>query len=466
MKVAFITSEVVPFSKTGGLADVAGALPIALAELGVDVSVFSPYYASVKKFPTQQLPNLITVPMGPRTEWGAVRRGGPFYFIEHDVFYNRAGLYGDGGGDYKDNLFRFVFLMRGALDFLAQTGAPDILHAHDWQAGLVPLYARTLYANAFPKTRSVFTIHNLAYQGRFWKELLPYTGLAWNHFTFLDLEMHDQINFMKGGLVHADAITTVSPTYAHEVQHPVHGWGLDGVLRDRSFRLHGILNGVDYNEWNPSSDPHIAVKYSAKSMEGKAACKAALQKRCGLPVRADVPVLSLVGRLAEQKGIDLFVQGADGLLHHDLQIVVLGSGEARLQNAVQSLPWRHRGKVSVYVAFDNAFAHQIMAGSDLLLVPSRYEPCGLTQLYALRYGTVPVVRTTGGLVDTVQHGVTGFRFDHYAPDSMQWAVGEAVGAFRDHARWAKIQSAGMSRDFSWDASARKYLGLYRTLAKS
>ena len=465
MKVAFITSEVVPYSKTGGLADVAGALPLALAKLGVEVSVFSPYYRSVRKYPTEQLPHLVTVPFGGRSEWGAVRRGGRFYFLEHDVFYNRDGLYGDGGGDYRDNLFRFVFLMRGALEFLAQTGAaPDILHAHDWQASLVPLYAKTLYAGAFPRAKSVFTIHNLAYQGRFWKEWLPLTGIGWNHFTYLDLEMHDQINFMKGGLVHADAITTVSPTYAHEIRHPVHGFGLHGMLNDRASRLHGILNGVDYDEWNPSADRHLPATYSARAMEGKAECKAALQRRCGLAVRPDVPILAVVGRLAEQKGIDLFVHGADGMLRHDLQIVVLGTGEAWLQNAVQSLAWRHPGRVSSTLAFDNGLAHQIMAGSDLLLVPSRYEPCGLTQLYALRYGTVPVVRTTGGLVDTVEHGVTGFRFDHYAPDSMQWAVGEALGAYRDPARWARIRAAGMSRDFSWDASARAYLDLYRSLA--
>src|SRR5437762_10602702 len=273
MKVAFITSEVVPYSKTGGLADVAGALPGALARLGVEVSVFSPLYPSVRKHPLEPLPNLITVPLGARKEWGAVRKSGRFYFIEHDLFFNRDGLYGDGQGDYKDNLLRFVFLMRGALEFLAQSGAaPEIIHAHDWQAGLIPLYLKTLYSNAFPKTKSVFTIHNLAYQGRFWKELLPLTGIGWSQFTFLDLESYDQINFMKGGLVHADTITTVSPTYAHEIQHPVHGWGLDGVLRDRASRLRGILNGVDYHEWNPATDPYLAVKYSSKSMDGKAMC--------------------------------------------------------------------------------------------------------------------------------------------------------------------------------------------------
>jgi starch synthase len=445
MKVAFISSEAVPYSKTGGLGDVVGVLPQALAKLGVEVSVFSPLYPSVRKYSLEDLDHLVTVPLGAfRTEWGAVRRDGRFYFIEHDAFFGRPGLYGNGQGDYKDNLQRFVFFMRGALEYLAQTGQkPDILHVHDWQTGLVPLYVKTVYSGAFPKTKTVFTVHNLAYQGRFWKEELPLTGLGWNHFTFLDLEYYDQINFMKGGLVHADALTTVSPTYAHEIQHPVHGWGLDGVLRDRASNLRGILNGVDYDEWNPEKDPN----------------------RCGLPARPDVPVIAIVGRLASQKGVDLFVRGADGILHNDVQMVVLGTGESWLQDAIQSTAARYRGKFSANIAFDNAFAHQIMAGSDILLVPSKYEPCGLTQLYALRYGTIPVVRSTGGLVDTVQHGVTGFRFDDYTPESMQWAVGEAIGAFRNAAQWAKLQAAGMSKDYSWDASAREYLKLYESLAR-
>lgn len=467
MKVAFITSEAVPYSKTGGLGDVAGVLPNALAKLGVDVSVFSPLYPSVRKFPLERVDHVITVPLGrSRTEWGGVQRKGRFYFLEHDNFFGREGLYGNGHGDYRDNLQRFVFFMRGALEYLAHTGQkPDVVHVHDWQTGLVPLYLKSIYAGAFPKTKSVFTVHNLAYQGRFWKEELPLTGIGWNHFTFLDLEYFDQINFMKGGLVHADALTTVSPTYAHEIQHPVHGWGLDGVLRDRRSNLTGILNGVDYDEWNPETDPHVAVKYSAKSMAGKAMCKAALQRRCGLPARPDVPVIAMVGRLAEQKGVDLFARGADGILHHDVQVVVLGSGERWLEDAVRSIAWRHPGKVSAHIAFDNAFAHQIMAGSDLLLVPSKYEPCGLTQMYALRYGTIPVVRSTGGLVDTVQHGVTGFRFDDYTPQAMQWTLGEALGAYRNSAQWAKLQAAGMGRDYSWDASAREYLKLYESLAR-
>jgi len=467
MRVAFIASEVVPFSKTGGLADVAGALPGALARLGVDVTVVSPLYPSVRKFALEQLPNLLTVPLGGRTEWGAARRSGRYVFLEHDVFYSRSGLYAAGGHDYPDNPRRFVFLMRGALEYLAQSGPPpDVIHAHDWQTGLVPLYVKTLYRGAFPRTRSVFTIHNLAYQGRFWKGELPMTGIGWNHFTFLDLEHYDDLNFLKGGLIHADALTTVSPTYAHEIQRPEHGYGLDGVIRSRAPVLRGILNGVDAEEWNPEKDPHLAAPYSASSLEGKARCKQALQRRFGLPERPDVPVFAVVSRLAEQKGMDLLAASAETILRDDLQLVILGSGEGWLQSAIQSLAWRHRGKVAAHIGFDNGLAHQIMAGSDALLVPSRYEPCGLTQLYALRYGTIPVVRSTGGLVDTVQPGVTGVRFDHYTTEGLEWAVREMLGIYRDPARRLKMQQAGMARDYSWDASAREYIRLYESLASS
>lgn len=464
MKVAFITSEVAPFSKTGGLGDVTGVLPTAISKLGAEVLIFSPLYPSVRKYPLEQLRDLITVPLGGGKEWGAVRRRGRFYFIEHDLFFGRPGLYGDGQSDYGDNLRRFVFLMRGTLEFLSGSGfLPDVIHAHDWQTALVPLYVKELYARSFPQTKTVFTVHNLAYQGRFRKQELPLTGLGWEHFTYLDLEYYDAINFMKAGLVHADALTTVSPTYAHEIQHPVHGWGLDGVIRSRASRLRGILNGVDYEEWNPETDEHLAAKYRRDAMDGKPKCKAALQRRCGLPIRPEVPVISMVGRLAEQKGVDLFVRAADGILKEDAQLVILGTGEPWLQDSVWSVAMRHPGKVSVSIAFDNSFAHQIMAGSDILLVPSKFEPCGLTQLYALRYGTPPVVRSTGGLVDTVEQGVTGFRFDDYTPQSMIWGVKEALGAFRNPARWSRIQAAGMSRDFSWDASAREYMKLYQSL---
>jgi starch synthase len=462
MNVAFITSEVVPFSKTGGLADVAGALPDALARLGADVTVISPLYPSARKHVLEQMPHLITVPLGGRTEWGAVRRNGRFVFLEHDMFYNRPGLYGNGTGDYADNPARFLFLMRGALEYLSQQKVkPDVIHVHDWQTGLVPLYIKTLYRGAFPKTKTVFTIHNLAYQGRFWKGEMNQTGIGWNHFTFLDLEHHDDLNFLKGGLVHADALTTVSPTYSYEIQRGEYGYGLDGVIRSRASVLRGILNGVDTVEWNPENDPHVVARYSRKDLSGKARCKASVQQRFNLPQRPGVPLFCMVGRLAAQKGVDLFLRSADTILRDDLQIVILGSGEEWAHRGVDALAARHPGKVGVFIGFDNGLAHQMIAGSDAILIPSRYEPCGLTQLYALRYGTVPVVRSTGGLVDTVEPGVTGIRFDHYNCEGLEWSFREALEFYRDPPRWKRMQLAGMAKDFSWDASAREYLKLYR-----
>jgi starch synthase len=289
------------------------------------------------------------------------------------------------------------------------------------------------------------------------------TGFGWHRFNFLDLEHYDEVNFLKGGLVHADALTTVSPTYSHEIQRDEFGYGLDGVIRSRAKDLRGILNGVDVEEWNPDKDPYLPARYSATSMAGKAQCKASLQQRFGLPERPEAPIFCIVGRLAEQKGIDLFLRAADAILRDDLQIVILGSGEDHIQRGVDHLAWRYRGKVGVYIGFDNGLAHQILAGSDALLVPSRYEPCGLTQLYALRYGTMPVVRSTGGLVDTVDPGVTGVRFDHYTTEGLEWAVRETLGFYRDPARWKKMQQAGMAKDFSWEASAREYLKLYFSL---
>lgn len=464
MNVAFITSEAVPFSKTGGLADVAGALPGALQRLGAEVTVVSPLYNSVRKHPLEQVPNVVSVPLGKHMQWGAVRRSGFHHFLEHDHFYARGGLYGNGNGEYGDNPARFVFLMRGALDFLSQLKRkPDVIHVHDWQTGLVPLYVKTLYSDRFPRTKTVLTIHNLAYQGRFWKGELPMTGIGWHRFTFTDLEHHDDLSFLKGGLVHADALTTVSPTYAREIQRSEYGYGLDGVIRGRAGSLRGILNGVDVDEWNSEKDPHLVARFSARDLAGKALCKAALQRRFKLPERPEAPLFCIVGRLAEQKGIDLFLRAADAILRDDVQIVILGSGEDHIQRGVDHLAVRHGGKVGVYIGFDNGLAHQMIAGSDALLVPSRYEPCGLTQLYALRYGTLPVVRSTGGLVDTVEPGVTGVRFDHYTPEGLEWAVAEAVRFYRDPARWKKLQQAGMAMDFSWDASAREYLKLYESL---
>jgi starch synthase len=464
MKVAIIAPEVFPFSKTGGLADVVGALPGAFSGFGAEVITISPLYRSARNHGLERLPNLLTVPFGSEKAFGAVCRSGNFHFIEHDLFFDRAGLYGDEQGDYGDNAARFVFLCRGALEFLCQMERPpDVIHVHDWQAGLVPLYVKTLYAAAFPATSTVFTLHNLAYQGRFQPSDMALTGLDGSHFNWRELEHHGSLNFMKAGLVHADAITTVSPTYAREIRTPEHGHGLDGVVSERAGRLHGILNGVDYAEWSPERDPNIEQVYSSNSLEGKAACKAALQRRCGLPVRPDAPLLAMVGRLVAQKGLDIFLDSAIALMREDVQIVLLGTGEKRYEEEVIAFGRRFADKVSVTIAFDDAFAHQIQAGSDMLLVPSRYEPCGLTQIHALRYGTVPVVRATGGLADTVEQGVTGFAFDHATSGALQGAVRQALVAYGDRGRWTRIMRAGMEKEFSWDASAREYLRLFRSL---
>jgi starch synthase len=464
MKVAAVASEVVPFSKTGGLADVAGALPGALARLGVEVVTVTPLHRSARRHALEKTGLVVRVPVGDATVEAAVYRSGSVYFLEHDPYFDRDGLYGTPAGDYPDNASRFVFLARAALELLRQLGRPDVIQAHDWQAGLVPIYVKTLYAEAFAGTRSVFTIHNLAYQGVFWHLDMPLTGLDWSHFTWRGLEFFGKLSFLKAGLVHADALTTVSPTYAREIQTPEFGCGLDGVLRERAASLHGILNGVDYAEWDPERDPHLAARYSASDLEGKERCKAALQKRCGLPARPDVPLVGMIGRLSEQKGLDIFLEAADALAQQDLQFVILGSGDRRYREAVERVGDRYRNKVSVHVAFDNALAHQIEAGSDLFLMPSRYEPCGLNQIYSLRYGAVPVVRATGGLADTVVDGVTGFTFGPYAAGALLEAVGRARAAYADRALWGRIQREGMKQDFSWDASARRYAELFRSLA--
>jgi starch synthase len=463
LKVAIVSSEAAPFSKTGGLGDVAGSLPRALSALGADVLTISPLHRSVRSHRPEPLDLRLEVPLGGEIQVGTVARSGPNYFIGHDAYFDRDGLYGTPEADYADNAARFIFFSRAALELLRVLGAPDVVHAHDWQAGLIPIYLRTLYAADFPRARSVLTIHNLAYQGTFWHWDMPLTGLDWSRFNWREMEFHGKINLLKAGIVHADAVTTVSPTYAREIQTPEHGWGLDGVLRDRAADLHGILNGADYGEWNPARDPHLAATYSPHSPAGKARCKAALQERCGLAPQPEAPLAGMVGRLAHQKGVDLFLAAADGLLAEGLQVVLLGAGERALQEAVLALARRAPGRFWCHVGFDNALAHQIEAGSDLFVMPSRFEPCGLNQIYSLKYGTVPVVRATGGLADTVEDGVTGFTFLPPTPEALSAAVRRAVSAFRDRPAWKQLMTEGMRRDFSWTASARRYLALYDSL---
>jgi len=465
MRVAFVVPEIAPFSQTGGLADVAASLPAALGALGAEVISFSPLYRSVRRFSPPRLPLRFRIPLGSSWLEGGVARSGPHYFIEQDSLYDREGLYGNSRGDFPDNAARFIFFCRGVLEVLRSGEVPDVIHVHDWPGGLIPVYLRTLYAELHPRVGTVFTVHNLAYQGLFPASDMALTGLPPGLFHWRALEFYGRLNFLKAGLIYADAVTTVSPTYAREIRTEAGGCGLHGVLHERGEAIRGILNGVDGSTWDPVRDPNLVAGYSAGALAGKAACKAALQRRCGLPVRSRIPLAGLVGRLAEQKGIGLFLRAAEDLVSEGLQIVVLGSGEERFEEALRRLEARHRGRVSVFLAFDPVRAHQVMAGCDLLLVPSLYEPCGLGPMHGLRYGTVPVVRATGGLADSVEDGVTGFAFRDYTVEAFLGAVRRALAAYGDPDRWRRMIRAGMSRDFGWEAPAREYLQVYAGLKR-
>jgi starch synthase len=475
MEILFVASEVAPWSKTGGLGDVAGALPRALAALGHAVAVVTPRYGSIdpRAAGFTRRENVLRVRGEATALW--VKKGKPtVWLVEHErLFGSRRGLYHEAGKDYPDNPERFTYLCRAALALPGATGMrPRIVHANDWQTGLVPFLLRHEHAEDphLAGARTVFTIHNLAYQGVFSKEVVPHLGLPWDVFRFEAMEFFDQLSFMKAGLVFADALTTVSPTYAREIRTPDGGQQLDALLRHRAPDLHGILNGIDVAEWDPATDPHLPAHYSAKALAGKARCKAALQREMGLPVRADVPLTAVVSRLADQKGVDLLVAAAPEILARDVQLVVLGSGEAHYEAALQRAAAERRGQMAVRLGFDEGLAHRIEAGADVFLMPSRFEPCGLNQMYSLRYGTVPVVRGVGGLDDTVedydgwQRG-TGFKFRDYHPAALSLAVRRALEVHRDRRAWRGLVARGMAEDFSWERSAASYEALYRKLAE-
>ena len=488
LRILVMASEVAPFAKTGGLADVAGALPRALAALGHDVRVMMPKYRGAEAHATDSrvVVPTIRVPLGDRAAEGALIEahgpsGVPVYLLEHEHYYNRDSLYGTADGDYWDNCERFVFFCRAALDGLSQLdGArsgvrwqPQLIHANDWQAGLVPVYLRTLYRDhPFLGTlASVFTIHNLAYQGVFWHYDMPMTGLGWDLFTPAGIEFYGKLNFLKGALIFSDLLTTVSRTYAREIRTSAFGNGLEGVLEERSHDLHGVVNGIDYEVWNPQKDPAIAHPYSADDPEPKAICREVLRRELGLDDAAG-PLLGVVTRLAEQKGMDLVLEALPGLLAEGAQLVVLGSGEARLEEAFRAAAEAHPGRVAVRIGYDDELARRIYAGTDVFLMPSRYEPCGLGQLIALRYGGVPVVRRTGGLADTViefdpaRRTGTGFLLDPFTPDALLAAVRRAASTYRQPTVWKALVKNAMSQDFSWDASAREYVTLYRKALKA
>jgi starch synthase len=473
-----VASEVHPFAKTGGLADVLGALPRALVKLGHHVDVVMPKYRAVS---VGQPIGQITVTLGGQVDAVNVSavtdRGVRVVFIAHPAYFERDYLYGAASRDYPDNPERFAFLNQAALTWAASTGQPyDIVHAHDWQAGLVPLLIRNVPAwQGTARPATVFTIHNLAYQGVFDASWLPRLGLGWDLMRIDALEFWSRISFLKGGIVFSDVITTVSPRYAEEIQTPELGFGFDGILRSRSSDLVGILNGIDYDQWDPERDLNLPVPYSASKMAGKSAAKRRVLEAFGLPRTPDIrrrPLVGMISRMVDQKGFDLLDQLANALPALNASFVLLGSGEPRHEARWTELAARHPNRVGVRIGFDDGLAHLVEGGADMFLMPSRFEPCGLNQMYSLRYGTVPIVRATGGLFDTV-HDVdarsgrgTGFTFADYSPVALLDALGRALEMFENRPAWRRIQRAGMQKDFSWDASAVDYVKVYERAART
>jgi starch synthase len=474
MKILFVSPEGLPFSKTGGLADVIEALPKALAALGHEVAVVLPRYQGTRVSKVA-LPGL-SIAMGdtmrfPSVADGDVLHGVRYFFVDDPGYFDRAALYTVRGVDYPDNGERFSLFCKAAIEIARQLWRPDVIHCHDWQAALVPVLLRSLYAGD-PQLSSlpvVFTVHNMGYHGLFDRGLLARAGLPANLFDIKALEFYGRVNFLKGGLLAADWVTTVSPRYAKEIMTPEFGHGLDGVVRDRKDRVVGILNGADYSLWSPETDDFIAAKYSAAHLDGKAACKNDLLREFKLPESAAKnPVIGIVSRFADQKGFDLFAKVGSELLREDVSLVALGTGEPKYERFLRALASHFPKKMGLRIGFDNALAHRIEAGADMFLMPSRYEPCGLNQLYSLRYGTVPIVRATGGLDDTVETFEpasgkgTGFKFAEYDGQAMLAAIRTALKVFRDTKSWRRLQLNGMAKDFSWNASAAEYARLYET----
>ncbi len=481
LRVLMVASEAVPFAKTGGLADVIGALPGALREVGVDIRVLLPYYGMIKRgeIPMACAAENLEAEAGPLrlsfNLWTPAAGEYPFYFIERDEFFERSQLYGTPRGDYFDNLERFAFFCDAvlpacqALDFV-----PDLIHCHDWQASLVPVYVKHRWGETsrLHGVKTLLTIHNLAYQGLFPKHKFPLLGLDWSLFTINGLEYYDKINLLKGGIVFADAVSTVSRGYSKEIQTPEFGYGLEGVLTTRAEALFGIVNGVDYRDWNPETDPLIPATYNPADLAGKAKNKAALMEAYGLdPKLADRPLLGIISRLADQKGFDLVAQVLPELMARNVLVVILGTGDQKYHDWLEEVAPKYQGKLGVKIAFDNKLAHLIEAGADMFLMPSHYEPCGLNQMYSLKYGTIPVVRATGGLADTVtpvdraQGTGTGFLFTEYSAAAFIKALNAALNAYEDKLLWGTIMQNAMAEDFSWTASAQAYLTLYRRLVR-
>jgi starch synthase len=473
-----VSSEAHPFAKTGGLAEVLGALPLALSRMGHDVTVVLPRYRGVSMDRATRVPHAFMLD-GNRVEVEfaeiALPEGVKAVLVDAPKLFDRDSLYGSEGRDYPDNAWRFAVLSRGALEYLRLKGErPSVLHAHDWQAGLVPVFQKMLFTDdpVVGDVPCVFTIHNLAFQGVFSPQVLPTLGLGPEMLSVEAMEYWGQVSYLKGGVNFSEKLTTVSPTYAREVLTPEYGFGMEGVLRRRQDDLVGILNGIDTTRWNPEADELVPAHFTAANLAGKREAKRALLRSAGLPsddAALERPVIGVISRLTDQKGFDLIGAAAGDLMSLDAAWTMLGSGEPHYENLWRAMAARHPDRVSSTIGFDERLAHMIEAGADIFLMPSRYEPCGLNQLYSLRYGTLPVVRATGGLDDTVVDAAepdgNGFKFSDYTPGALVAAVRRALAAYHDPDARVRLQRAGMARDSSWDVSAREYVKVYRGLVR-
>ncbi|MBN2189885.1 MAG: glycogen synthase GlgA [Candidatus Aureabacteria bacterium] len=481
MNILFAASEISPFAKTGGLADVAGSLPDELKKIGHDIRLIMPLYGAVQK----NLKNLencnkpFEIMIGDNKYEGSLfasktSSGTPVYFIKNDSLYMRDGLYGDRAGNYKDNSSRFIFFCRAAikacelLDF-----RPDIIHCNDWQTGLIPAYVKVTESEnpVFKGTKTLYTIHNLAYQGAFWHFDMKLTGLPWSVFSSEGLEFFGMLNFMKSGIFFSDAVSTVSKNYSREIQTEQYSFGMEGILRKRKKDIYGIINGINYSEWNPETDKHIKENYSARNMSGKKTCKKDILEEFAISASEATPVIGIVSRLAEQKGVDLIIDAIPEILSMNVVLLILGKGDDKYHSTLCRLSNAHRNKLGIKLEFNEAIAHKIEAGCDFFLMPSRYEPCGLNQIYSLKYGTIPIVSATGGLDDTILNynpltgAGNGFKFKKYCKEALLEKIAEALKITGDEKHRMQIIKNGMDCDFSWNKSARQYDTLYKTILK-
>jgi len=469
--VVHVVAEYTPYAHTGGLADAVAGLTRLQAASGVPTAVVLPMHRSVRRAGRELIPvgRPFPVEVGPRVEWArlwrvaAAPRAPRVFFIEHDGYFNRPGPYGAGGRDYPDNGLRWAFFVQAALVVLPRlASAPVIVHAHDWHAALVPVYLRTRFAGHpfYDRARTVLTVHNAAFQGWFPEDLLHVVGLPAWLYDWRMMEWYGRVNYLKGGMAFADFVTTVSPTHARELVTPEGGFGLQDAFAALGDRLVGIVNGIDVDSWDPARDPSLTANYSPNDLSGKRRCKAALQRTYGLPQRFNVPLVGMAARLVAQKGLDLLIDNAP-LFADGAQFVFTGRGDQRYEAALSAIAARSHQRVAVRLGFSDRNARRIMAGCDIFLVPSLYEPCGLTQMTAQRYGALPVARRVGGLADTIEDRETGFLFDAYSPTALAEAVGAAVDTYKTPSRWAWLVEHAIERDFSWTPSAAEYADVYR-----